>query len=60
MGMTPLAGYYGTWNNTLKYQYFYDAEGNLVKKLDVHTAKAVNCELGFLTDAVVASYVYDA
>ncbi len=32
------------WNNTLKYQYFYNSEGNLAKKLDVGTEKAVNYE----------------
>lgn len=32
------------WNNTLKYQYFYNAEGVLAKKLDVTTNKAVNYE----------------
>jgi uncharacterized protein RhaS with RHS repeats len=32
------------WDNTLKYEYSYSAEGYLAKKLDVTTGKAVNYE----------------
>ena len=32
------------WNDTLKYRYFYNSEGALVKKLDENTGKAVNYE----------------
>jgi hypothetical protein len=32
------------WDNTLKYEYSYSAEGYLAKKLDVTTGKAINYE----------------
>ena len=46
------------WGDTLKYQYFYNAEGDLAKKLDVTTGKAVNYEYDSL-DRLIHSYQTD-
>ena len=46
------------WGDTLKYQYFYNAEGDLAKKLDVPTGKAVNYEYDSL-DRLIHSYQTD-
>ena len=46
------------WDDTLKYQYFYNAEGDLAKKLDVTTGKAVNYEYDSL-DRLIHSYQTD-
>lgn len=46
------------WNGALKYQYFYNAEGDLAKKLDVTTGKAVNYEYDSL-GRLIHSYQTD-
>lgn len=49
---------YESWNGTRKYQYFYDAEGNLSKNLDMTNGKAVNYEYDSL-GRLIHSYQSD-